>query len=127
MQKIIQILFLILVCTATLAGRPIFDMDELFILFTGLIGFAGLVLRSDTERRLRIIDILFLMAIVFGLANERVFNVDLTIKYLSMAGVWFFVKESDSPRFESPNGPTPICRKMRPKNKRKNISKQTAN
>ena len=69
MQKIIQILFLILVCTATLAGRPIFDMDELFILFTGLIGFAGLVLRSDTERRLRIIDILFLMAIVFGLAN----------------------------------------------------------
>ena len=100
MQKIIQFLFLILVCTATLAGRPIFDMDELFIIFTGLIAFLGLTLRSNTERRLRIIDILFLMAIVFGLANERVFNVDLTIKYLSMAGVWFFVKESDSPRFE---------------------------
>ena len=40
------------------------------------------------------------MATVYSLANQRVFNVDLTIRYLSMAGVWFFVKESDSPRFE---------------------------
>ncbi len=96
----IQILFFILVCTATLVGRPIFDLDELFILFTGLIAFLGLTLRSITEKHLRVIDILFLVAIVYGLANQRVFNVDLTIKYLSMAGVWFFVKESDSPGFE---------------------------
>ena len=99
-QKIILNLFLILVCTATLAGRPIFDLEEHFILVTGLISFAGLVLRFNTEKRLRIIDILFLMGIVYSLENQRVFNVDLTVKYLSMAGVWFFVKESDSPRFE---------------------------
>lgn len=96
----IKILFLILVCTATLAGRPIFDMDELFILATGLIAFAGLVFRPQKERRVRMVDVLFLMAIVYGLVNQRVFNVDLTVKYLSMAGVWFFVKESDSARFE---------------------------
>ena len=60
----------------------------------------GLVFRSHKERRLRIIDILFLMATVYSLANQRIFNVDQTIRYLSMAGVWFFVKESDSPRFE---------------------------
>ena len=95
----IRILFLILVCTATLAGRPIFDTDELYILVTGLIAFAGLVIRSQVERRVRMVDVLFLMAIVYGLVNQRVFNVDLTIKYLSMAGVWFFVKESDSPLF----------------------------
>lgn len=46
------------------------------------------------------VDILFLMAIVYGLVNQRVFNVDLTNKYLSMAGVWFFAKETNSPRFE---------------------------
>ena len=99
-QRIIQALFLILVCTATLAGRPISDLDEYFTLVTGLIAFVGLVFRSHKERRLRIIDILFLMATVYSLANQRIFNVDQTIRYLSMAGVWFFVKESDSPRFE---------------------------
>ena len=95
----IRTLFLILVCTATLAGRPIFDTDELFILVTGLIAFAGLVFRPQAERRVRMVDVLFLMAIVYGLVNQRVLNVDLTIKYLSMAGIWFFVKESNSPRF----------------------------
>ena len=99
-QRIIQSLSLILVCSATLSGRPIFDLDEHFIFATGLIAFLGLVLRPQTERRFRIIDILFLMAIVYGLANERVFNVDLTVKYLSMAGVWFFVKDTNSPRFK---------------------------
>ncbi len=37
MQRIIQALFLILVCTATLAGRPMFDLDEYFTLVTGPI------------------------------------------------------------------------------------------
>lgn len=98
--RIIQTLFLILVCTVTLAGRPIFDLDEHFILVTGLISFAGLVFCSNTKKHLRIIDILFLIAIAYGLANQRVFNVDLTAKYLSMSGVWVFAKESNSPSFE---------------------------
>jgi hypothetical protein len=39
-------LFLILVCTATLAGRPISDLDEYFTLITGLIGLVGLYVES---------------------------------------------------------------------------------
>lgn len=98
-QRIIESLFLLLVCTATLAGRPIFDMDEHMIHLTGLVAFIGLVFLSHWKGRIRIIDILFLLAIVYGLSNQREINVDLSVKYLSMMGVWFFVKESDSPRF----------------------------
>src|SRR5574344_1182429 len=100
-QRIIQTLFLVLVCSAILVGRPIFDLEYQIIFLTGVIAFIGIIINSISKVlfEIRWLDVLFVTAILYGLLNQRNLDLDITIKCLTLAGVWFYVKVLNSPRF----------------------------
>lgn len=100
-QRIIQTSFLVLVCSAILVGRPIFDLEYQIILLIGVIAFIGIIINSISKVlfEIRWLDVLFVTAILYGLLNQRNLDLDITIKCLTLVGVWFYVKVLNSPRF----------------------------
>lgn len=100
-QRIIRIFLLILVCSAILAGRPIFDLEYQIIFLTGVIAFIGIIINSISKVlfEIRWLDVLFVTALLYGLLNQRNLDLDITIKCLTLVGVWFYVKVLNSPRF----------------------------
>src|SRR5574344_2334322 len=100
-QRTIRILLIILVCTAALVCRPIFNLEYQIILLTGVIAFIGIIINSISKVlfEIRWLDVLFVTAILYGLLNQRNLDLDITIKCLTLAGVWFYVKVLNSPRF----------------------------
>ena len=99
LQQLIKILFLILVCLATLINRPILGLNSYIVILTGLFAFIGLICKKQSEIRIRTIDILFLIVILYSQFNQKRVNLDLTIQYLSMVAVWFYIKTLDSSKF----------------------------
>lgn len=102
-QRTIRILLIILVCTAALVCRPIFNLEYQIILLTGVIAFIGLIINSISKVlfEIRWLDILFVTTILYGLLNQRNLDLDITIRFLTLAGIWFYVKVSNSPRFNN--------------------------
>ena len=95
-QKVIQISFISLVCLSSLVSSVMFDLDTLTFIFTGIAALLGIILSKNGTIKIRTADILFTIALTYGLVNQQTFNLDIVIKYTVFLCIWFYAKLTNS-------------------------------